>query len=123
MNLRERRERRQKRIDNILRIIENKQELSRDTREKVKSISNDIRKQNEDYELQLEFSDPLNQEAFSWPPGTVRGIITLWIVLMFCIICIWNFMTGLNVIPIEWFMGIVGLVIGSYFYSKYKMKV
>jgi len=60
-------------------------------------------------------------EPFGWPPGTVRGIITFWVVMTFCLVCLWNFMMNLDLIPMEWFLSIVAIVIGSYFYSRFKM--
>jgi len=64
-----------------------------------------------------------DDEPFGWSRGTVRGIITIWIVLMFCIISMWSFISGAMFIPIEWFLGIVAMVIGSYFYSRFRVNV
>ena len=61
-----------------------------------------------------------DDEPFGWPRGTVRGIITIWIVLAFCIYMIFDVGLGLNNIPVEWLLGIVGAVIMSYFYTRYK---
>ena len=62
-----------------------------------------------------------DDEPFGWAPGTVRGIITIWVVMTFCIITMWCFMTGAEFIPKEWYLGIVGAIIMSYFYTRYKM--
>ena len=60
-------------------------------------------------------------EPFGWPKGTVRGVITIWIVLTFCIIMMWDIFTGAGKIPTQWYLAIIGAVIMSYFYSRYKM--
>jgi len=62
-------------------------------------------------------------EPFSWPRGTVRGIITIWVVLSFCIIVMYSFMTRQNMIPVEWYLGIVAMIISSYFYTRMKMNI
>jgi len=62
-----------------------------------------------------------DQEPFGWPPGTVRGMITVFVCITFCIVMMWSFITGVHLIPIEWFLGIVTLVIGSYFYTRIRM--
>ncbi len=70
--------------------------------------------------LEIEVSGANQNEPFGWPPGTVRGIITICVTLTFLIILMWDFIRGVGLIPINWFLGIVGAVILSYFYSRYK---
>jgi len=63
-----------------------------------------------------------NNEPFGWKPGTVRGMITIFMVLTFNILVMWSIMTGANFIPIDWYMYIMGIVILSYFVSRAAMK-
>lgn len=118
------RKKRQKRIEKIQSAIDSHKELKKERLSILKEIIKNRGKKVDDdivYELSQDPDMP-KPEPFNWPKGTVRGILTLWIVLIFCIIALWNFISGAGMIPIRWFLGLVGAVIMSYFYSRYKMK-
>ena len=102
-------------------LIKNKQILRQDRKKEALHIINEIVDDN--YDMQLELEGANTNEPFGWPPGTVRGIITICITLVFLIILMYDFIKGVHWIPIDWFLGIVGAVILSYFYSRYKAKM
>ena len=115
-NIRRRQKQRQELLDKFL---DNRQELSSQSINEVSDIVKEVINKSPDrlgITLEGENTEPLGMAR-----GSIRAIITIWIVLMFCIICMWDFMAGLRLIPIEWFLGIVSLVIGSYFYTRFKV--
>jgi len=76
----------------------------------------------------LELSkDPDNlQEPFGWPRGTVRGILTLWIVVGFFLITmlmLYIFDLPLEMVFDMWkiLAGVFSVVVASYFWSRIKM--
>jgi len=113
------------------RIKENKKylyELLRDKqmynkknqREAIKVVNEIVKNKNQ---LEFEVEGAYQNEPFGWPPGTVRGIITICVTLTFLILVMHDFLGGVNIIPMDWFLGIVGAVILSYFYTRYRTKI
>ncbi len=76
-------------------------------------------------ELETKETGP-EYEPFGWPKGTVRGILTFWVVIGFflltAVILIKIPLTPIQVLRMWEVLAIVfGLVVGSYFYSRMKM--
>jgi len=72
----------------------------------------------------IEFSDEPN-EPMGWKKGTVRAIITMWVIFTTCLIAVC--MMLLPWIPIslkaqffQWWLVIAGIVISSYFVTRLK---
>jgi len=72
--------------------------------------------------LDIEFSDEPN-EPFGWKKGTVRAMITIWVILTTCILAMG--IMFLPSIPVllksqfySWWLIIAGIVISSYFISR-----
>jgi len=72
--------------------------------------------------LDVEFSDDPN-EPFGWHKGTVRAMITIWVILTTCILAMG--IMFLPSIPIilktqfySWWLIIAGIVISSYFVTR-----
>ena len=72
-------------------------------------------------QLELESRDFDNNNIWG-----VRGIITLWITMTFCLTCIGVFVTSwlplsMKFELLRFFFVIVGLVVGAYFYTRLKL--
>jgi hypothetical protein len=119
-------DRRRERRERILDALEKRQDMNHEERLEairlVKTLSRELNK-NKTTPLEMEGYGSLDSEPFGWACGTVRGMITIWVVLSFCILSMYNFMLGMGLIPINWYLGIVALIIGSYFYSRFKMGI
>jgi hypothetical protein len=77
------------------------------------------------HNLELEFRE-MDEQPLGLPKGSIRAWITIWVVLQTCILSSWIIMSGK--IPqffifefIKWWLIIAGLVIGSYFVTRWKM--
>ncbi len=114
--------RKRDRLETARELLLANQSLNQKRIDLVREMSKDVCSFTHKFNLPYEFIGiSADNEPFGWPRGTVRGIITIWTVLTLCIITMWSIMTGANIIPIEWFLGIMGMIIMSYFYTRFKM--